>query len=60
MDNDLDDWTSDLLSRACIVIVRYEEHLRSKDSITAAKGLAKAMRELKDVVPDEIMEVMRG
>lgn len=60
MDNDLDDWTSDLLSHACKVIVKYEDHLRNKDSIVAAKGLAKAMRQLKDLIPDELMEVMRG
>jgi hypothetical protein len=60
MDVDLDEWPNEIMNRACNVIVKYEAHLRSKDSLPAAKGLARAMRELKEVVPEEILEIKRG
>lgn len=57
---DVDEWTHELLHNACQVIMRYEDHLRTKDRIGEAKALAKAMRELKETIPEEVMEVMRG
>ena len=60
MDVNLDEWPNEIMNRACLVIIRYEDHLRSKDSLPSAKGLARAMRELKEVVPEEVLEVMRG
>jgi hypothetical protein len=59
MDNDLEDWTNDLLVRSCQAIVRYEEHLRKTEPIGSSKDLAKAMRELKEVIPDELLEIYR-
>lgn len=59
MDVELDDWTNNLLVTACEVIIRYEDHLRSKNHLHESRDLAKAMRELKDLVPPEVMEVMR-
>lgn len=57
---DVDEWTDELLRGACKVVLKYEDHLRSKGSIAEAKELARAMRELKDNIPSEILEVMRG
>lgn len=57
---DVDAWETELLHKSCLVVLRYEDHLRSRDSLKDAKALAKAMRELKEAIPDEIMEVMRG
>lgn len=59
MDVDHDEWATMLVHNACMVILKYEDHLRSKDSLKEAKALAKAMRELKETVPEEILEVMR-
>jgi hypothetical protein len=59
MDVELDEWTNSLLVAACDVIIRYEEHLRSKNYLNESRALAKAMRELKDVIPPEVMEAMR-
>jgi len=59
MDVDHDEWATLLVHHACLAVIKYEDHLRSKDSIIEAKALAKAMRELKNMVPDEILEVMR-
>jgi hypothetical protein len=59
--DDPDEWATLLVHHACLVILKYEDHLRSKTgSLTDAKALAKAMRELKEMVPDEVLEVMRG
>jgi hypothetical protein len=60
MDYDLEEWANDLLVRSCWAIVRYEEHLRKTDPIGNSKDLAKAMRELKELVPDELLEVYRA
>jgi hypothetical protein len=54
------EWATLLVHHACLAVLKYEDHLRSKDSINEAKALAKAMRELKEMVPNEILEVMRG
>ena len=59
MDVDHDERATLLVHHACLAVIKYEDHLRSKDSIIEAKALAKAMRELKNMVPDEILEVMR-
>ena len=53
------EWATLIVHHACLAILRYEDHLRSKDSINEARALAKAMRELKEIVPEEILEVMR-
>jgi hypothetical protein len=59
--DDPDEWATLLVHHACLVILKYEDHLRSKTgSLADAKALAKAMRELKEMVPDEVLEVMRG
>jgi hypothetical protein len=60
MDVDQNEWTTLLVRHICVALIKYEDHLRSRESVTDAKALAKAMRELKEVVPDEILEVMRG
>jgi len=57
---DVDEWTNELLRGACKVIIKYEDHLRSKGSIGEARELARAMRELRDNIPDDVLEVMRG
>jgi hypothetical protein len=58
--DDPDEWATLLVHHACLVILKYEDHLRSKGTLGEAKALAKAMRELKEMVPDEVLEVMRG
>lgn len=61
VNNDDDyEWATLLVHHACLAVIKYEDHLRSKDSLADSKALAKAMRELKEMVPDEILEVMRG
>lgn len=57
---DVEEWTHELLFCACQAVLKYEDHLRSKDRLADAKALAKAMRELKETIPSEVMEVMRG
>jgi hypothetical protein len=42
------EWATLIVHHACLAILRYE-----------ARALAKAMRELKEMVPEEILEVMR-
>lgn len=59
MDVELDEWTNNLLVAACAALVCYEDHLRSKNHLHESRDLAKAMRELKDCVPPEVLEVMR-
>lgn len=59
MDVELEEWTNNLLVAACSVLICYEDHLRSKNHLFESKDLAKAMRELKDAVPPEVLEVMR-
>jgi hypothetical protein len=60
MDVDMDDWATRILHHSCLAVIKYEDHLRSKDSIVQAKALAKAMRELKETLPDDVLEIMRG
>lgn len=59
MDVDLDEWTNSLLMKACICVVRYEDHLRSDKHLYESKKLAKAMRELKELLPSEALDIMR-
>jgi len=59
---DVDDdyeWATLLVHHACLAVLKYEDHLRTRDTIVEAKALAKAMRELKNMIPDEILEAMR-
>jgi len=53
------EWATLMVHHACLAILKYEDHLKGKGSLTEAKELAKAMRELKNIVPEEILEVMR-
>jgi hypothetical protein len=59
MDVDYDEWAMQIVHNACLAVIRYEEHLRSKETLKEAKALAKAMRLLRESVPDEILETMR-
>jgi len=59
MDIDLEEWTEAVVLRACLVIVRYEEHLRSREPLGASKNLAKAMRMLKEEMPDKVLDATR-
>ena len=59
MDVELDEWTNNLLMNACTVVIRYEDHLRSKNHLHESRDLAKAMRELKEAIPCEVMEALR-
>ena len=59
MDLDLEEWTEAIVLRACLVIVYYEEHLRSREPLGASKNLAKAMRMLKEEMPDEVLDTTR-
>jgi hypothetical protein len=48
---------SELLHRASVAIICYENLLRSKEPQDRSKELAKAMRDLKDMLPDELLEI---
>lgn len=37
-----------LVTKACAAVCKYEQHLRSTETLIASKALAKAMRELKE------------
>lgn len=57
---DVEEWTEELVRSACLAIIGYENHLRNDGDISDAKHLARAMRRLKDAVPTEILETVRG
>jgi hypothetical protein len=60
MDVDHDEWATLLVHHACLAVIKYEDHLRSKETLAQSKSLAKAMRELREIIPDEVLEIMRG
>lgn len=57
--DDIEDWEAEFMHTACVAIVHYEQHLRSDEAINTSKGLAKAMRALKDQLPDELITLLR-
>jgi hypothetical protein len=57
--DDVGDWEAEFVRCACIAIVHYEQHLRSDEPINTSRGLAKAMRSLKDRLPDELITLLR-
>jgi hypothetical protein len=57
--DDIEDWEAEFMRSACVAIVHYEQHLRSDDPINTSKGLARAMRSLKDQLPDELLILLR-
>jgi hypothetical protein len=54
-----DELVSELLNRASMVIVCYENLLRTQSTVDTSKSLAKAMKDLKEILPDELLEIMR-
>jgi hypothetical protein len=49
-----------LTHKACRVLLSYEDHLRSERSLKASTKLAKAMRELREALPKELLEMANG
>jgi hypothetical protein len=60
MDEPVTEWSINLTHKACIALTKYEDHLRSERSLRASTGLAKAMRELREALPKELLEVVNG
>lgn len=56
---DVDEWATLLIRSACLAVIKYEDHLKGKDSINKARDLAKAMRELREMIPENVLENMR-
>ena len=54
-----DELVSELLNRASTVILCYENLLRTQSTVDTSKSLAKAMKDLKEILPDELLEIMR-
>jgi len=49
-----------LVTKACEVVCKYEQHLRSTEALVASKALAKAMRELREELPPKILIQFRS
>ena len=49
-----------LVTKACEVVCRYEQHLRSDEALGASKALAKAMRELREELPPKTLIQFRS
>jgi hypothetical protein len=49
-----------LVTKACEVVCKYEQHLRSNEALVASKALAKAMRELREELPPKILIQFRS
>ena len=54
------EWSLVLTHKACIALTKYEDHLRSERSLKASTSLAKAMRELREALPKELLEAANG
>jgi len=54
------DFTSELLSNACDVIVCYENYLKDTGDVKKAVSLASSMRILKNSVPKELLEITKN
>ena len=54
-----DELVSELLNRSSTVIICYENLLRTQSTVDTSKSLAKAMKDLKEILPDELLEIMR-
>lgn len=59
-DDEVDELVSELLHRSSMVVVCYENLLRSREPQDTSKDLARAMKDLKEILPDELLEVIRG
>jgi len=55
-----DELVSELLHRASVALICYENLLRSKEPQDRSKELAKAMKDLKEMIPDELLEIIRA
>jgi hypothetical protein len=49
-----------LVTKACEVVCKYEQHLRSNEALVASKALAKAMRELREELPPKVLIQFRS
>lgn len=54
-----DELVSELLNRSSMVIICYENLLRTQSTVDTSKSLAKAMKDLKEILPDELLEILR-
>jgi hypothetical protein len=57
--DDLKEWEAEFVRCACVAIVHYEQHLRSIEPMNTSRGLAKAMRALKEQLPDELVTLLK-
>ena len=60
VDDDEEELVSELLNRVSVVLICYENLLRTQSTVDTSKDLAKAMKDLKEIIPDELLEVIRG
>ena len=60
VDDDEEELISELLNRVSLVLICYENLLRTQSTVDTSKDLAKAMKDLKEIIPDELLEVIRG
>jgi hypothetical protein len=60
MDEPVTEWSLNLTHKACRALLSYEDHLRSERSLKASTKLAKAMRELREALPKELLEMANG
>jgi len=54
------DFTSELLTNSCDVIIAYEAYLKNTEDVKKAVSLARSMHILKNSIPKELLEAVKN